>query len=408
MAKTKLDKYKEFEEKYNNTLIEYNKAVAENRTEDASELEFDLKDYLEGMRQNADTEAKQSKVGKFFNNLKDKIFMSPAEVEAYTRKDIASGKYDAPIKRGMKTAKEMTKTAEGIEGIVDTVTGTSTNYVPEAANIYSKKQMASNLEDLKTPTEETPVSEIEETIETPTEEVPGTVDNMATEETPAPTETKTPERKTFDWRRSAKDLSRYGGALYDSITAMHKRKANQAVALSGFGGAYGSTQKPFTEEETIAPLSNIRKQAYENYISNMQATQDALNNVTRTDIKNKYKSVYDIDAANTTDRQAYATQVIGAIQNKLNIDLNRDIMSMKKEELQSYLEEIKSDFETLKNEIKDKGLKDALSTALPMFIQILNKGSLEQALLQANINTVGNATTSIGNLLGQLALNGLK
>lgn len=257
-------------------------------------------------------------------------------------------------------------------------------------------------------TEETPVTEIEETIETPTEEVPGTVDNMATEETPASTETKTPERKTFDWRRSAEDLSRYGGALYDSITAMHKRKANQAVALSGFGGAYGSTQKPFTEEETIAPLSNIRKQAYENYISNMQATQDALNNVTRTDIKNKYKSVYDIDAANTTDRQAYATQVIGAIQNKLNIDLNRDIMSMKKEELQSYLEEIKSDFETLKNEIKDKGLKDALSTALPMFIQILNKGSLEQALLQANINTVGNATTSIGNLLGQLALNGLK
>lgn len=256
------------------------------------------------------------------------------------------------------------------------------------------------------PIEETPTETTEEIIE----ETPAPVETPATptEEAPAP-EVTTPS--SYDWRRSGENLKTYSNALLDTIRAGHARKANQAVALSGFAGQYGSTQKPFTEEETQSPFEKMREQSYQNYISNMQAEQQALNDVTRTDVKNKYKSVYDIDATNTTERQKYITQSLGEIQNLLSVDLNKSIMQMKKGELDSFIKEVNTKIKDIGDVIKDKSLVEGLKAALPKLLELSYAGKLEQSLLgTGSLDVVGggvNAATTAGGLLASIIGKGL-
>lgn len=249
--------------------------------------------------------------------------------------------------------------------------------------------------------------------ETPVlDEIPSTPEEAemkATEDVTETPSTITPEeRNSFDWRSSPDNLGLYANAMLDSIAAGHKRRANQAVALSGFAGPYGSTQKPFSEEEATSPFEKIKQQTYENYLSSMRNKQDALNNVERTDIKNKYKSVYDIDAKNTAERQAYITQTLGSIQNQLNVDLNRSIMSMKKEELKEFVSRLQDNLEEIASNIDDEGIINGLKQSIPLLMKASLEGNLESALLNANVNAVGNAATSLGGGLASFIGNFIK
>lgn len=264
---------------------------------------------------------------------------------------------------------------------------------------YAETYGAAPAEEVTETTETVAPSTTEAPVETPTTTP---VETMATPEEDITQPTPQKETTPFNWRENTDKLGLYANALLDSIGASHKRKANQAVALSGFAGPYGSTQKLYSEEETQDPFSKMRQQTYENYLSSQKNIQAALNDVTRTDIKNKYKSVYDIDAANTTERQAYITQTLGNIQNKLNIDLNRSIMSMKKEELQAFVSELEENLDEISENIADEGIINGLKQSIPLLMKASLEGNLESALLNANVNAVGNAATTLGGGLASL------
>lgn len=238
-----------------------------------------------------------------------------------------------------------------------------------------------------------------ETVTTTEETIPEVTTNAET----------TPAKKSFDWRNSIEDMARYGGALYDSLTAMHKRKANQAAALSGFAGQYGSTTPIFAEEETEAPLEKLRKQAYENYTSQMRAAQEAENKALQTDIKNKYKSIYDIDAQNTAERQAYINEKLGTVQNDLNINLNKKLREMNKAELTDYLKRLQDNLDKISDRIKDEGFINGLKNSLPDLIRLSQEGQLTGQMIGTNADVVGNSITgaldagsTIGTLLSKV------
>lgn len=245
-----------------------------------------------------------------------------------------------------------------------------------------KEEYANNFGYALQPKEEEAVTpeEVEESVKvTPTET----------------TESVKEERPSYNWKAGAENLGVYANALIDSIGASHKRKANNAVALSGFAGPYGSTQKIYSDEETVDPFQKIRNQTLNNYTSQLQAEQEAKNKAMQTDIKNKYKSIYDIDAENTAERQAYINEKLGTVQNDLNIDLNKKLINMKKEELTSYLKNLQSKLSLISQKINDKGFIEGLKQSLPTLIELSQEGKLTGNILGTNADVVGGATSGM-------------
>jgi len=278
---------------------------------------------------------------------------------------------------------------------------------PEDRELYKKAAEEYN-KTFGTDTEEPVTEEITEDVTTTPEAETVTTTEETIPEVTTNAET-TPAKKSFDWRNSIEDMAKYGGALYDSLTAMHKRKANQAAALSGFAGQYGSTTPIFAEEETEAPLEKLRKQAYENYTSQMRAAQEAENKALQTDIKNKYKSIYDIDAQNTAERQAYINEKLGTVQNDLNINLNKKLREMNKAELTDYLKRLQDNLDKISDRIKDEGFINGLKNSLPDLIRLSQEGQLTGQMIGTNADVVGNSITgaldagsTIGTLLSKV------